>query len=114
MHHEYKNVQRHLWNICIVSANCLDLHIMQLLAMDKLLSSKLIAFSVFVSDIHSLVEVWDSHKSKFESIGLIPVVDLLSPASECNTQCIVCHVNSRLCVEKGSYKIIIRSNQVRY
>lgn len=64
-------------------------------------------------NIHSLVEVWDSHKSKFESIGLIPVVDLLSPASECNTQCIVCHVNSRLCVEKGSYKIIIRSNQVR-
>ncbi|XP_029638897.1 uncharacterized protein LOC115214018 isoform X1 [Octopus sinensis] len=63
--------------------------------------------------IHSVAQVWNCRKFMFTSMGITTIINLQSPAYEYNTTCILCHVSSRLCVEKASYKIIIQSFQVK-
>ncbi|XP_046371371.2 uncharacterized protein LOC124145584 isoform X2 [Haliotis rufescens] len=60
-----------------------------------------------------IMGVWESQKGHFEAVGVKLGLEMLSPLNVCDMPHVLCHVNQRLCQNKGSYKITISPKQLK-
>ncbi|XP_041351474.1 uncharacterized protein LOC121370371 [Gigantopelta aegis] len=60
-----------------------------------------------------IISVWDVRRSCFQSLHVNIVVDVLTSLNTSDSPHVVCHVNTRLCPGKGSYKLTITPKQLK-